>query len=156
MINDKLPKPLNSLQFEQQFPNVRQRVVHAGKIALNNIVQSMIGSLGTADFSAGSVLNLSSHVEFNIPNQNKPFFGNVYVSVYQGTTLTQANQIYPNRGSGVAEGRYKVQGWYDGFSWDRIGNVWKGNITDTNGTSAQAITFTADWSYLDYTFGTVT
>jgi hypothetical protein len=143
------------VEFEAHY-EVQARLLRTSRVALGTVVNTAMGETGTANFALGSVLSLSSEITFDIPFQAKKVFGNAYISLYQGTILNDASQIYPVRGGSVTEGKYRVQGWYDAHSWNGTTNIWKGNITDTAGTSAQVISFVADWVYLDYTVGTIT
>jgi len=132
---------------------VQGNYLRASKLNLTGLAMTSVGGSGTASFSAGSALNLTSTITFKVPYQNKAVFGNAYVSIYQGTALTSNDQIYPIRGANVTLGRYNVQGWYDYHTWDFIKNTWRGLLVDTTGTSSQVITFSGAWVYLDYTAG---
>lgn len=140
---------VSGLDFESQY-EIQTNRMKSSRVNLDGIVKLSGGASGTADFSAGPSLNLITSITFNTPKISKKTFGHPLVAVYQGTTLTTANQIYPSRGANVTLGRYEVQGMFDLHSYNGTSDIWTGLIADTNGTSTQVITFDADWLYVDY------
>lgn len=140
---------VSGLEFESQY-EIQTNRMKSSRINLDGIVKLSGGASGTADFSAGPALNLSTSITFSSPKVEKKTFGHPLVAIYQGTTLTAANQIYPIRGTSVTLGRYEVQGMYDLHAYDGTSDIWRALLIDTNGTSTQVITFDADWLYVDY------
>ncbi len=128
------------------------RVV-AGALSIEQlIVLSDAGTLfGT--FNLSTSLRAETSLTYVSPHKDKMVMATPYVSFYQGTVVSAANQIWPNIGSNVIAGRYDVQGWYDKHSWNGTSSKWVSIITDTNGTSNQALTFTIQWQQIDYVFG---
>lgn len=120
------------------------------KVAFEKLVSRSVGVPGTADFSSGSVLNLVTTLTFNSPHADKPTIGVPLISIYQGTTLSSANRIYPIRGANVTVGRYTVFGEADKLSYNGTAINWSGMIIDTTGVGTQVVSFDADWLYVDY------
>ena len=131
---------------------IQQKYLNAAKINLAGLVDLIklgVGASGTGDFAAGSVLYLSSSITFKAPKAGSATFGHPLIGIYQGT-VSDANEIYPSRGTSVTVGRYTVQGDYSYQDYNNISDRWSGIIIDTTGTSTQVITFAANWLYLDY------
>ncbi len=143
------------VQFDTEY-EVQSRQLKASRMAIGTTLNRTYRSVGTADFSLGSVLTFSSEAQFDVPYQTKRVLGNAYVALYQGTVINGSTQIFPVRGGSVTGGRYQVQGWYDYHGWDGTTNVWRGQITDTTGTSTGVVSVYVDWLYVDYTLGTIT
>lgn len=145
---------ISALEFESTHEAVQGKVVIASKMGIQNFISQNVGTQAGADFTAGSILNITSVIGFNPPFQNKNIFGNAYLALYQGTTQNAADQIWPTKGANVTGGRYQVQGWYDRNVWNNSPqNIWRGMITDTTGSSTQKVVFAAAWQYIDYTIG---
>lgn len=151
-LSNKIPPPTPGMDFDVQ-NKVRANIGLFSKMGIEDFVKTTPQTTGTFDFSSTTAVSVNSGISFGPPFTFKQIFGNVYVSFYQGTVLTGANQIYPSRGTSVTEGRYIVQGDYDYHDFDGIGDIWTGEIRDTTGTSTQVITFARRWKYLDYTVG---
>ncbi len=143
------------VQFDAEY-EVQSNQLTASRLAVGTIANRTYRSVGTADFASGSVLTFSSQAQFDVPYQMKRVVGQAYVALYEGTVINGSTQIFPVRGGSVTGGRYQVQGWYDYHNWDGTTNVWRGQITDTTGTSTGVVSVYVDWLYLDYTLGTIT
>lgn len=144
----------SAIQFEDSHESVQGQVVIASKVGIQQFVKTTIEGRSSGNFSSGSILYLSTSVSFGPPNQNRPMAAMSYMSLYQGTVETAANQIYPNLGTNVTLGRYIVQGALDWNTWGKGARAqWRGILADTTGTSLQVITYVECWQYLDYTVG---
>lgn len=151
-LSNRGPAPVTGIDFNVDY-NVRGNLGFFSKLGIEDFVKTTPNTTGTFNFSTSAGMGFNSSIGFDPPFTFKQIFGNIYVSLYQGTVLTTANQIYPARGTNVTAGRYQVQGAYDYNVFDGIGNFWAGEIYDTTGTSTQVITFARRWEFLDYTVG---
>lgn len=147
--------PLNATEFEQRFPEVRAKVGHFGKIQVDELIKQTTTVEGTTSFALGSIVTITSALAFEPPHVNKPILGQVHLAIFQGTVASYTAMIWPFCGGSVTQGRYRVQGWYDGFpgGTDPAAPQWTGQIVDTGGTSGTVIYVATTWNYIDYTFG---
>lgn len=136
-------------KFETQY-EVQTNKLNASKINLTELVKRAGAAVQYGTLNAGSALNLSSSITYNQPKSAFKTFGHPQMTLYQGTTLTTANQIYPARGANVTIGRYQVQGDFDIHGYNGTADRWAGLLVDTTGTSSDVIAFRADWLYVDY------
>lgn len=145
----------NALQFQRKNPEVQQRRGNFGQVGIGTLVGQYITPFAYGTFSGGSLLYLQSYVNFAPPHQGQPVFGIPYVYLIQGTTNTTAFQIWPQRGTSVTVGRYRVDAAMAGAAWDGTQAIWQGQIVDTTGTSSTVVGLSVDWQYINYTFGTL-
>ena len=147
-LSARRPQRVTSYDFDSRYePQVKQ--INASKINVMDLIE--MSGIGTAvgTFSASQSLSLATTLSYTDPHENQRIFGMVYLALYQGDGTAAADQIYPARGTGVTLGRYDVQGMYDIVGWNGTVSRWRGLITDTNGTSSQAVTFQTRWWHID-------
>ena len=135
--------------YETKF-EVRTNSIKTSKTNVGELPRLSDAGTASGDFSTDTALNLTTTLTFNNPFAASKMMAIPYVALYQGTVVTGTAQIYPIRGSGVTLGRYDVQGAFDYQGWDLINARWRGMVVDSNGTSAQSVTFVARWMYIDY------
>ena len=156
MTNNGGSAPLSALEFEQRFPNIRQKIGHFGQVQVDKLMNWENNKQGTATFALGTTLTMTSEVYYaDQKHQLEGFFGNIYTAIYEGTAVNGDFQIYPSRGTATT-GTYAVMGGYDALNsvgWD---GYWRGDITRLAGTSSQSIVFQARWGWIDNTLGTIT
>jgi hypothetical protein len=135
------------------FQDVQTTRVVAGALSLEQLV--VLSEPGTAvgTLNLATTLRAVTTLRYVSPHKFKMAFAVPYISFYQGTVVSAANEIWPDIGTNVTSGRYDVQGWFDYQGWDGTASRWVGLITDTNGTSTQAITLITRWQQVDYVFG---
>ena len=141
---------VRAVDFDTQY-EVQSDRLNASKINLVNFIKRSDVGTAVGTFNLSQALNLSSTITYNSPKTNVRTFGKPAVAIYQGAGTTGTNQIYPIRGAGVTLGRYEVVGGEVDFAnYNGTADQWRAMIIDTNGTSSQAITFAAQWIFIDY------
>jgi len=141
------------MEFDTSY-EVQARKINASKVNLGEIVKRVAGGTVLGTFNTSQALNLTSAINFDVPQAKYKTFGKPIVGIYQGAGTTSGSQIFPIRGTAVTLGRYQFQGGVDDYSnYNGTADQFRLMIIDTNGTSTQTITFAADWLYLDYVSG---
>jgi|SRR3990167_3865530 len=141
---------VTSVDFETKYEVSSDRI-NASKVNLGSLVKRAVGGSVLGTFNLSQALNLTSSIGYQTPQTNVRTFGKPIVGIYQGAGTLGSNQIYPIRGGSVTLGRYDVVGGeMDYGNYNGTADQWRAMIIDTNGTSAQVVTFIADWAFLDY------
>lgn len=145
------PAQVNAVEFDYRYEVAQGGRAAFSKINIESFIESSNGGSAVGTFNLGSAINITSSITFNSPNITKRTFGKPVVSIYQGVGTAIDDQIYPIRGNNVTIGRYDVVGGeVDHANYDGTSDQWRAMIVDTNGTSSQAITFAANWIFIDY------
>ena len=150
--SDKV-KVLDAYAFDSAY-EVQVRKLYTSKANLGEFVRRSVGSSALGTFNLSPALNLTTSITYDSPHNRMKTYGKPIVGIYQGNSTASADEIYPIRGTAVTLGRYDVIGGeLDYSNYNGTADQWRAMIVDTNGTSAQAITFIADWIFADYVTG---
>lgn len=122
---------------------------------VGDLVQWSPQASGTTNMGAGSSvmwnIQLSPTGKF-AGNRN---MGDPYVALYEGTSATGANQIYPGLGSSVTGTNWTVRSGYDLHATDGTDSYYNIYVRN-NGTSASDTLIVARWRYIQNNAGAST
>ena len=148
-LSERNSKQISPLEFDSLY-DVYTNKLTASKVNLVDFVK--VSDLGTAvgTFSSSQTLQITARLTYLTPHIDNPIFAIPMFSIYQGAGTSTATQIFPRIGTSVTIGRYDVQAAHDITGWGGTSAWYGASITDTNGTSTQAITVSIKWKFLDY------
>lgn len=106
--------------------------IQGRKMRVSSLVQN--SGIATASGSINDGASVSVTLTYRNSDQGKVFV-TPYLAVYTGTAAVQANQIFPDHGANIANGKYVITSGFDWDGWNGTNSTYLITIENNSGTS---------------------